>query len=180
VQLPANSVEGSVPNVAASGAATGIETGQQLPFSHAAAGVGRSIPTNATPSTAPAFSARLPEEAKSYPNKMFELSGFETRNCGNWRLKSSGNPCIRRSLVGVGAPHRRAAAGTPQGAALRPISFTQGARDTCLASSPRTVTSHKAQRTLNDLRWRVLPTTEILTKARTLRLAKYPKYISIY
>ena len=99
-------VEGSVPNVAASDAATGIETGQQLRFSHR--GVGRSKPTNATPSAATAFSACRPEDAKSYPNKMFELSGFrDATTAGNWRHRNLlGTLCIRRSLVGVGAPRR--------------------------------------------------------------------------
>jgi hypothetical protein len=79
-------------HAAASGTAAGIETGQQLPFSHAAAGVGRSKPTNATPSAATAFSACRPEDAKSYPNKMFELSGFrDATTAGNLlRQKSSG------------------------------------------------------------------------------------------
>ena len=101
-----NLVEGSVPDVAASGAATGIETGQQLPLSHAAAGVGGSKPANATPSAATAFSACRPEDTKSYPNKMFELSGFrDATTAGNWRHRNLlGTLCIRRSLVAVGAP----------------------------------------------------------------------------
>lgn len=104
-------VEGSVPNVAASGAATGIETGQQLRFSHG--GVGRSKPTNATPSAATAFSACRPEDAKSYPNKMFELSGFrDATTAGNWRHRNLREPSASGARLSEWArPEGRAAAG---------------------------------------------------------------------
>ena len=146
MQLPANLVEGSVPNVGASGAATGIETGQQLPFSHAAAGVGRSIPTNATPSAATAFSACRPEDAKSYRNKMFELSGFrDATTAGNWRHRNLlGTLSIGRSLVGVGAPRRTSGCWRHhEGAALPRANIVhRGARGLPTPqSSPRTVTA---------------------------------------
>ena len=91
-----------------------------------AEGVGRSRPTSATPSAATAFSACRPEDAKSHPKKMFELSGFrEATTAGNWRHRNLlGTLCIRRSLVGVGAPRRTSGCWRRyEGAALRLVNI---------------------------------------------------------
>jgi hypothetical protein len=183
VQLLANLVEGSVPDVAASGAATGIETGQHAVLVRRSR-VGRSKPANATPSAATAFSACRPEDAKSYPNKMFELSGFrDAITAGNWRHRNLlGTLCIRRSLVGVGAPRRTSGCWRRHEGPLFhwPISsFTQGRADYLPRKLATNRDGRKAQRTPpRGLRRRGLPATEILAKPRTRRLAKYAKYYS--
>ena len=69
-------------------------------------GSGCQLPSR--PSAATAFSACRPEDAKSHPNKMFELSGYrDATTAGNWRHRNlPGTLCIRPPLVGVGAPRR--------------------------------------------------------------------------
>jgi hypothetical protein len=99
VQLPANFCRGAQFPTSQPQAQRRASRRVSMPFSHAAAGVGRSKPTNAARSAATAFSACRPEDAKSYPNKMFELSGFrDATTAGNCVTEIFWNP-LHRALT---------------------------------------------------------------------------------